>query len=128
MPQGAEVELALDDGSIIPLTVHDVDDEGIIARAATWGERDAGGRAMVGEADTSIVQLSPGDILLTWVGSVCERGYTLVASERAALLMPDPRNGCDLARHLYAVVLTFAAGVDASSYDIELRSPVILDK
>jgi hypothetical protein len=125
--RGDKLELALDDGQVVPVIVVDVDGIGATARAATGTERDAGGRAMINERDTSVIQVASRELLVSWVGSICERGFTLLVSSSGVSIRPDPRKGCDLARQLYAVVLRFEDDREAASIVVDLKRPLILD-
>ena len=115
------------DGTTIPLTFVDVEQVGVVARIADEAERDQGGRAIGPESDTSLVQLSPTQVLVTWIGTNCERGYVLSADTATIRIVPAARPGCDAARFAFAAVLQYSETVDGGELKVEVGPRVIVD-
>jgi hypothetical protein len=79
------------------------------------------GEAGLRDEDVTAVKLRSDTIVLTWVGTVCDRGMTASLMENDLVLTPDPRPGCDTGRVPRSVVLAFASRVDVKSMAITLE-------
>ena len=115
--------LGLPDGTTIPLVL---DDQSKLAalRPATRSELLRGERSLATDADSAVVKLAPGELLLTWVGTVCERGYSIgLSAPDVAVITPAARPGCDLGRVTFAAVLSLPRSIDVASFSIELLRP-----
>jgi hypothetical protein len=121
MPAGS---LLLPDGTAIPLVLDDASNLRAALRPATESEQSRGERSLAPDADSAIVKLAPGELLLTWVGTVCERGYSITISARnVATIAPAARPGCDLGRVIFAAVLTLPRSTDVASFTVDLLRP-----
>jgi hypothetical protein len=121
---GETIKLTMDDGAAVPVVVADPGSVDLGPRPATAAERTAGGRAIADASDTGAVALDADQLLISWVGTVCERGYSLVVSAEGAVITPRPRPGCDLGRQLFAVVVRLP-GVDPGAFAIDLERPAL---
>ncbi len=118
--------LALPDGTTIPLVLDDPSKGGAALRPATRSELLRGERSLAPDADSAVVRLAPGELLLTWVGTVCERGYSIrISVPGVAVITPSPRPGCDLGRVIFAAVLSLPRTIDVASFSIELVRPLL---
>lgn len=95
-------------------------------RQASPAERHKGELAIQGESDQSVVLLESREALLTWVGTVCERGYTILLEATGVIVTPDPRQGCDAGRVSYSCVLSTASELP-TRFGLSLRRPVLWD-
>ena len=96
---------------------------------ATAAQQSMGSAAIDGDNDDSVVTLGPREILLTWIGTVCERGFTfsMLTNDGGVVITPDPRPGCDTGRVVYAVVMSRPSIPDTDAFTIELQRPLIID-
>lgn len=116
--------LTLPDGTTIPLVLDVPSQERAALRPATKSELLRGERSLATDADSAVVKLAPGELLLMWVGTVCERGYTVeLAAPEIAVITPATRPGCDLGRVAFAAVLSLPRSIETASFRIELRRP-----
>jgi len=113
----------------IPVILTAVGGEAMSLRQATPVELQLGENAFALEADASVVARDARDLIVTWIGTACERGYTLTvaAGLSGVAITPAPRPGCDTGRVTFAVVLTFPSTVEPRTIALSLRRPVITD-
>ncbi len=103
VPSGS---LRLPDGTAIPLLLRGGAPGATTLRPATHKEQVEGAARITGDKDVSAVRVGYGQVLLAWVGTVCERGYAIEVSPGPRLqITPLPRPGCDLGRTPFAAVL-----------------------
>jgi hypothetical protein len=122
------IEYPVRDGKTIPLLLVDPGSTGGAIRLASGAERKPG-EAALGDDDASVVSIDERTLLLTWVGTICETGYTLALSSGLGrvVIAGDARKGCDTGRVVYALALTLPAAVDPDAFVIDLRPPILLD-
>jgi len=122
------IEFTVRDGKTIPLLLVDPGSTGATIRPAS-GEEQKPGEAALGDDDASVVSVDERTLLLTWVGTICETGYTLALSSGlgGVVIAGDARKGCDTGRVVYSLALTLPAAVDPEAFAIDLRPPVLLD-
>lgn len=113
-------------GKVIPLSVVDAEALGLGVRLATPAEEKIGERSLDDVTDTGMVQVSPREMLLTWVGGPCERGYTLSLADQTRISITGaPRPACDTARVIYFAVLSLPGDIETTSPTLSLEPPVI---
>lgn len=123
------IEYTIRKGTTIPLRLADPGSSGATIRLASSAERKAG-EAALGDDDTSVVAIDERSLLLTWVGTICETGYTLGLSIGLAgvVITGDARQGCDTGRVVFAAALMLPRAVEPDAFAIDLRPPVLLDR
>ena len=108
------------------MRLFDTGGSGSELRQATEAELRKGELAIRGEADQSVVVLGSRAVLLTWVGTVCERGYSLLLRGGVVVVTPDARPGCDTGRVTYSCLLSTTFDL-ADGFVLQLRRPVLID-
>lgn len=93
-------------------------------RAATRRELES--IAWDGDADITLGRLSGRDLILGWVGTVCDLEATLTIAPGRLTVTPAPRQGCDAMALGRGMVLTFADRTDPKDITIELGETVLL--
>ena len=83
--------------------------------AATWGDD-----------DITLARLTNRELVLGWIGTVCDVKATLTVTQERLVVSPVPREGCDLVAVGRGVVLTFAKPVDPASVAVVLEHTVLL--
>lgn len=123
------IEYTIREGMTIPLRLVDPGSSGATIRLASAAERKPG-EAALGDDDTSVVAIDERSLLLTWVGTICETGYTLGLSSGlgGVVITGDAREGCDTGRVVFAAALTLPRAVDPDALAVDLRPPVLLDR
>lgn len=122
------IEYPVRDGKTIPLRLVDPSSTGATIRFASAAERKPG-EAALGDGDVSVVPIDERTLLLTWVGTICETGYTLALSSGlgGVVIAGDAREGCDTGRVVYALALRLPTAIDPDAFAIDLRPPILLD-
>ena len=93
-------------------------------RAAT--ERELGAVAWPGDADIALGRLSDRDMVLGWIGTVCDLKATLTVVPGRLVVTPAPRQGCDAMALGRGVVLTYAGPPDLNAITVELGERVLM--
>jgi hypothetical protein len=103
-----------------------VGEPGLVAawRAAT--ERELEAIAWSGDADIALGRLSDRDLVLGWIGTVCDLKATLTVVPGRLVVTPAPRQGCDLVGVGRGIVLKFAEPTDPEAITVELGGRVLL--
>jgi hypothetical protein len=111
----------------IPLEVVDTGAPGVEVRLATQAEQSRGTQSVSDDTDTGVVALGPNEVLVSWVGTICETGWRLAVDAPGHLTIGGtPRKPCDLAREYYHAVLTYPGEIDASGIRVTLRPPILI--
>jgi hypothetical protein len=78
--------------------------------------------------DQSIViaPLADDEVVLAWIGTVCDVKPSLLIQEATLYVAPVPRKGCDLVGVPRGLALTYAKGVDPNVVDVRLGDRVLL--
>lgn len=84
--------------------------------AATWD----------GDDDITLDRLTKRNLVLGWIGTVCDVKATLTVAQERLVVSPVPREGCDAMAVGRGVVLTFAMPVDSLSIAVVLEETVLL--
>lgn len=84
--------------------------------AATWD----------GDDDITLDRLTKRNLVLGWIGTVCDVKATLTVAQERLVVSPVPREGCDAMAVGRGVVLTFAMPVDPASIAVVLEETVLL--
>ncbi len=102
-----------------------VGESGVLAawRAATDRELAA---VTWGDNDITLARLTDRELVLGWIGTVCDVKATLTVTQERLVVSPVPREGCDLLAVGRGVVLTFAKPVDPASVAVVLEHTVLL--
>jgi hypothetical protein len=98
--------------------------DGLVIKARPATDREIE-RLPLGDRDIAIRALGD-DLLVVWIGSVCERSARLIVLPDQVFLDPAPRHGCDAAGLGYGVVLTTAVPLDPSKMLARAARPVLL--
>jgi hypothetical protein len=85
-------------------------------RAVDWGN----------DARIAVAPLGDDEVVLAWIGTVCDVKASLRIEEGALFVVPAPRKGCDLVGVGRGLVLTYAKGVDHDVVDVRLGDRVLL--
>jgi len=93
-------------------------------RAAT--DSDLQAIAWAGDADIALGRLSDRELVLGWIGTVCDVRATLTVAAERLEVTPVPRQGCDAMAVGRGMVLTFAQPTDPKAISIELGATVLL--
>ena len=93
-------------------------------RAATEQELEA--IAWNGDPDIALGRLSDRELVLGWIGTVCDVEATLTVVPGRLLVTPAPRQGCDVVGVGRGIVLTFAVPTDPNAITVELGERVLL--
>ena len=124
-PSGGTIEYDGPDGPIL-LELVDTGVPGAAVRTATSAEQSRGTQSVSDDTDTGVVALGPTEVLVSWVGTICETGWRVVVDAPGHLTIGGtPRKPCDLAREYYHAVLTYPNEIDASRINVTLRPPVL---
>jgi hypothetical protein len=102
-----------------------VGEPGVLAawRAATDRELAA---VTWGDSDITLARLTDRELVLGWIGTVCDVKATLTVAQERLVVSPVPREGCDLVAVGRGVVLTFAKPADPASVAVVLEHTVLL--
>ena len=102
-----------------------VGEPGVLAawRAATDQEAAAGAW---GDKDVTLARLTDRELMLGWIGTVCDVKATLSVTRERLVVSPVPRDGCDAMAVGRGVVLTFVKPVDPTSVAVVLEPTVLL--
>jgi len=99
--------------------------DGLIAwRAATEAELSA--VAWDGNDDIALGRLAERELVLDWIGTVCDVRATLTVEPHRLVVSPVPREGCDAMAVGRGVVVSFAAPVDPASFQLVLVDTILL--
>ena len=103
-----------------------VGEPGIVVawRAAT--ERELEAIAWPSDADIVLRPMSGRELILGWIGTVCDVKATLTVAPRRLVVTPAPRQGCDAVGVGRGVVLTYAELPDLNTPTVELGERVLL--
>lgn len=93
-------------------------------RAAT--DRDLNAIAWDGDADIALGRLSDRDLVLAWIGTVCDVEATLTIAPGRLAITPVPRQGCDAMALGRGMAPTFAEPADPKAITVELGDTVLL--
>lgn len=93
-------------------------------RAAT--DRDLQAITWDGDADIALGRLSDRNLVLGWIGTVCDVKATLTVTPGRLVVTPAPRQGCDAMALGRGMVLTFAAPTDPTAITVELGERILL--
>ncbi len=93
-------------------------------RAAT--DSDLQAIAWAGDADIAHGLLSDRDLVLGWIGTVCDVKATLTVTSGQLVVTPVPRQGCDAMAVGRGMVLTFAEPADPTAITVELGDTILL--
>jgi hypothetical protein len=93
-------------------------------RAAT--DRDLKAVPWDGDADIALGRLSDRELVLGWIGTVCDLKATLTIIPGRLVVTPAPRQGCDAMALGRGVVLTYAGPPDLNAITVELGDRVLL--
>ena len=93
-------------------------------RAATEQELEA--IAWNGDTDIALGRLSDRELVLGWIGTVCDLEATLTIAPGRLVVTPAPRQGCDLVGVGRGMVLTFPEPTDPNAIAVELGDRVLL--
>jgi hypothetical protein len=93
-------------------------------RGATDGELDA--IRWDESADVGLGQLSDREVVLGWIGTICDLEATLIVGPGSLVVSPQPRPACDAMAVGRGMVLTFAASVDPADIEVRLLDTVLL--
>ena len=93
-------------------------------RAATDAEVAA--VAWGGNDEIALGRLGGRDLVLAWIGTVCDVRATLTIGPGRLVVSPVPREGCDAMAVGRGVVLSFAQPVDPASIAVVLEDTVLL--
>lgn len=83
--------------------------------AGTWGDN-----------DITLARLTDRELMLGWIGTVCDVKATLSVTRERLVVSPVPREGCDAMAVGRGVVLTFAKPIDPASVAAVLEPTVLL--
>ena len=83
--------------------------------AVTWGD-----------SDITLARLTDRELVLGWIGTVCDVKATLTVAQERLVVSPVPREGCDLVAVGRGVVLTFAKPADPALVAVVLEHTVLL--
>lgn len=110
---GREMELAI------------VGEPGVVVawRAATEQELTAG---IWRDDDVALNRLTDRELVLGWIGTVCDVKATLAVARDRLVVSPVPREGCDAMAVGRGVVLTFATPVEPASVVVVLEPTELL--
>jgi hypothetical protein len=92
-------------------------------RAATDRELEA---LTLGDDDIALGRLTSRELVLGWIGTVCDVHATLTVTQEHLVVSPDPREGCDAMALGRGVVLTFGKRVDPAAIAVVLEDGVLL--
>ncbi|MEO5964134.1 MAG: hypothetical protein ABIR11_01620 [Candidatus Limnocylindrales bacterium] len=92
-------------------------------RAASDGQLAA---AALGDEDIALDRLTGREVVLAWIGTVCDVHATLSIAPDRLVVSPDPREGCDAMALGRGIVLTFAMPVDPTSFIVVLERTELL--
>jgi len=93
-------------------------------RAAT--DRDLKAVPWDGDADIALGRLSDRELVLGWIGTVCDLEATLTIAPGRLVVTPAPRQGCDAMALGRGLVLTYAEPPDLNATTVELGERVLL--
>jgi hypothetical protein len=68
----------------------------------------------IGESFIAVRNLAERELLIAWVGSVCERSAWMVIVPTEVFLAPDPRKPCDTLGYGWGLVVTTRTPIDAA--------------
>lgn len=103
-----------------------VGEPGIVVAWRAAGDRDLEAIAWNGDADIALGRLSARDLVLGWIGTVCDVKATLTVAPGRLVVTPVPREGCDAMAVGRGMVLTFADPVDPAGITVDLGDRVLL--
>lgn len=108
------------------MTVAIVGQPGIVTawRAAT--DRDLQAIAWDSTAEIALGRLSGRDVVLGWIGTVCDVMATLTVRPGRLVVSPVPRQGCDALAVGRGMVLTFAEPTDPTTITLALARTILL--
>jgi hypothetical protein len=103
-----------------------VGEPGIVVawRAAT--DSDLQAVPWAGDADIALGRLSDRDLVLGWIGTVCDVKAILTVAPGHLAVTPLPRQGCDAMAVGRGMALTFAEPTDPKAITVELGARVLL--
>lgn len=103
-----------------------VGEPGTVVAWRAAGDRDLAAIAWGGDTDIALGRLSERDLVLGWIGTVCDVKATLTVAPGRLVVTPVPRQGCDAMAVGRGVVLTFAEPTDPATISVELGERVLL--
>ena len=92
-------------------------------RAATERELRA---AVWRDDEVALNRLTDHDVVLGWIGTICDVNATLAVARDRLVVSPVPREGCDAMAIERGVVLTFATPVEPGAVVATLEPTVLL--
>jgi len=103
-----------------------VGEPGIVVAWRAASDRDLDSIVWDGDADIAIGRLSERDLVLGWIGTVCDVQATLTVAPGRLVVTPVPRQGCDAAAVGRGMVLTFAEPADPAAISLDVGDRVLL--
>jgi hypothetical protein len=99
---------------------------GIVEGWRAAGDADLEAVTFDGNDDSGIGRLTERDLVLGWIGTVCDVKATLAVAPETLVITPAPREGCDSMGVGRGMVLTFADPVDPAAITVHLEDGILL--
>lgn len=99
---------------------------GIVTGWRAASEAEVASIAWADGSEIELGRLTDRELVLGWLGTVCDLAATLTVAPGRLAVDPLPRAGCDAMAVGRGAVLTFAAPVDPASVGVELGEAVLL--
>jgi len=109
-PDRLVVEIPSQWGALKVTVAHD----GLVAAGRPALEREIE-RIAFGPTDLGLANITDQEVLVGWLGTVCERRAKLTLDQNRFVLAPAPRSGCDATGVGWGVVLTMRRPFDVRS-------------
>ena len=93
-------------------------------RGAT--EVELGAVAWDENAGIGLAPVSDRELVLGWIGTVCDVEATLIVAPGSLVVSPAPREGCDAMAVGRGIVLTYETRVDPADVEVRLTETVLL--
>lgn len=103
-----------------------VGEPGIVVAWRAASDRDLDAIAWGADTDIALGRLSERDLVLGWIGTVCDVKATLAIGPGRLFVTPMPRQGCDAMAVGRGMVLTFAKPAKPEEISVELAERVLL--
>jgi hypothetical protein len=103
-----------------------VGEQGLVVAWRGATDLELGAVAWDENPDIGLGQLSDRELVLDWIGTVCDVEATLIVAPGSLVVSPPPREGCDAMAVGRGIVLTYATRIDPADVDVRLMETVLL--